>query len=61
VLAARCLAPPKAGLGGNQDFERQFEIQFQLLPAQAEVRTNLFSFVRQLADERVSDNLILTV
>jgi hypothetical protein len=37
-----CLAPPKAGLGFSKDFERVFEIQKQFLPAQTEVRTNLF-------------------
>jgi hypothetical protein len=37
-----CLAPPKAGLGFGKDFEGIFEIQKQFLPAQTEVRTNLF-------------------
>ncbi|KKS15922.1 MAG: hypothetical protein UU71_C0012G0036 [Parcubacteria group bacterium GW2011_GWB1_41_6] len=37
-----CLAPPEAGLGFGKDFEGIFEIQKQFLPAQTEVRTNLF-------------------
>jgi len=37
-----CLAPPKAELGFGEDFEGIFEIQKQFLPAQTEVRTNLF-------------------
>jgi len=57
ILGDCCLAPPEAGLGFRQDFEGIFEIQKQFLPAQTEVRTNLFSFAK---GERQSDNLILT-
>ena len=42
LLGDCCLAPPKAGLGFGKDFEGIFEIQKQFLPAQTEVRTNLF-------------------
>ena len=42
ILGDYCLAPPEAGLGFGKDFEGIFEIQKQFLPAQTEVRTNLF-------------------
>ena len=38
VLGECCLAPPLAGLGFGEDFERIFEIQKQFLNAQTEVR-----------------------
>src|SRR3989344_2732946 len=57
LLGDFCLAPPKAGLGFGEDFEGIFEVAKQFLPAQTEVRTNLFSFA---FGERQSDNLILT-
>jgi len=41
-LGEYCLAPPKAGLGFGKDFEGIFEVAKQFLPAQTEVRTNLF-------------------
>jgi len=41
-LGDYCRAPPEAGLGFGKDFEGIFEIQKQFLPAQTEVRTNLF-------------------
>jgi len=64
-----CLAPPEAGLGFGEDFERIFEIQKQFLTAQTEVRfaegkhkfekfiNRFFSFAK---GEKQSDNLILT-
>ena len=60
ILDDCCLALATLGLGKSNDFIRIFEIQKQFLPAQTKVRTNLFSFVRPLADKRQSDNLILT-
>jgi len=44
ILGDCCLAPPEAGLGFGKYFEGIFEIQKQFLPAQTEVRTNLFFF-----------------
>jgi len=41
-LGEYCLAPPKAGLGFGKDFEGIFEVAKQFLPAQTEVRANLF-------------------
>jgi hypothetical protein len=35
-----CLAPPKAGLGFDKDFEGIFEVAKQFLPAQTEVRSD---------------------
>jgi len=42
ILGDYCLAPPEAGLGFGKDFEGVFEVAKQFLPAQTEVRTNLF-------------------
>ena len=42
ILGDCCLAPPEAGLGFRRDFEGIFEVAKQFLPAQTEVRTNLF-------------------
>ena len=42
LLGDCCLALASLGLGIYHDFERIFEIQKQFLPAQTEVRTNLF-------------------
>ena len=42
LLGDFCLAPPEAGLGFGKDFEGISEVAKQFLPAQTEVRTNLF-------------------
>ena len=42
ILGDCCLALASLGLGIYHDFIRIFEIQKQFLPAQTEVRTNLF-------------------
>jgi len=42
VFEGCCLALATLGLGKSNDFIRIFEIQKQFLPAQTEVRTNLF-------------------
>ena len=42
VFEGCCLALATLGLGFRRYFEGKFEIQKQFLPAQTEVRTNLF-------------------